>query len=420
MRIVLVGVGTRGDVQPFLALGKRLQRDGHQVSLATSREFEAFVRAHGLDFAALEGNPREEFVARGFGPEMIQINPFRLLRGLREMAGPLLERYFADIERACVGADLVLWGFWGVPAVHVAEKYGIPSMGALVQPWTRTRAFASVGWPLRSNMGAPLNWLTHVVAEQSLWQLFRPQWNDWRKRRLGLRPLPIWGPYGIMLRSHYPILYGFSPRVVPRPPNWQDNVTVTGYWFLDGQPGWQPPAGLLDFLRAGPPPVYVGFGSMATGAEQRITEIALQALKRSGQRGLIVSGWGGLGQGETSDHSVFVIESAPHDWLFPQMAALVHHGGSGTVAAGLRAGVPTIVVPHFADQPFWGWRVQRLGVGPKPIPRPRLTAERLAAAIRVAVSDPAMRERAARLGEAIRAEDGTGNAVQAIYRNLNL
>jgi UDP:flavonoid glycosyltransferase YjiC (YdhE family) len=220
-----------------------------------------------------------------------------------------------------------------------------------------------------------------------------------------------------MRRQRYPILYGFSPTVVPKPADWGERIHVTGYWFLERPSDWQPPADVADFIRSGPPPVYVGFGSMGNRDPREVTEIVLDALDRCRQRGVILTGWGGLSRADLPDN-VFGIESMPFDWLFPRMSAVVHHGGAGTTSAGLRAGVPSVIVPFFADQPFWAERVCRLGVGPGPVHRKRLTAERLARAISIAVNDSRMRDRAGEIGERIRGEDGVAAAVHFIDRYL--
>ena len=147
--------------------------------------------------------------------------------------------------------------------------------------------------------------------------------------------------------------------------------------------------------------------------------MVLHALARVKQRGILQTGWGGLSNADLPD-DVFAVDSIPHDWLFPQMAAVVHHGGSGTTAAGLRAGMPTVIIPFFADQPFWGARVFELGAGPAPIPKKRLTLERLADAIRAATSDEVIRGRASALGERIRAEDGVRQAVEVLQHYLHI
>jgi sterol 3beta-glucosyltransferase len=209
------------------------------------------------------------------------------------------------------------------------------------------------------------------------------------------------------------VLYGFSPAVIPPPPDWGSEIHVTGYWFLDPPDDWTPPPGLEEFLQAGPPPVYIGFGSMSSRNPGEAARQVLEALARTRQRAVIFSGWGGL-QPADLPSSAIAIDPVPFSWLFPRCAAVVHHGGAGTTAAGLRAGVPSVVIPFFADQPFWGRRVAELGVGPAPIPRKKLTAERLARAIETAMGDRDMRRRAADLGAKIRTEDGIGRAVAVV------
>ncbi len=203
--------------------------------------------------------------------------------------------------------------------------------------------------------------------------------------------------------------------MIPPPADWDGQLHVTGYWFLDPVDDWTPPADLSEFLQAGSPPIFIGFGSMSTRNPAETTDLILQAVARTGQRAILLSGWGGLRKTNLPD-TVFMVESVPFAWLFPRVAAVVHHGGAGTTSAGLRAGVPTIIIPFFADQPFWGQRVAKLGVGPAPIPRKQLTAERLAQAIQTAVSNQAMRQRAAELGTKIRAEDGIARAVEVIQQ----
>ena len=214
-----------------------------------------------------------------------------------------------------------------------------------------------------------------------------------------MAPAPFWGPFASLQRQEQTILYGYSPQVLPPPKDWDDFIHVTGYWFLEPPAGWEPPVDLVNFLQSGPPPVYIGFGSMVNSKPEETTDLVLQALARIGQRGVLSAGWGGLKK-EDLPETVFMIGSIPFSWLFPQMAAVVHHGGAGTTSIGLWAGIPSIVTPFMGDQPFWGQRVYELGVGPRPIPRQRLTVDRLAESIRCAVSDTAMRKRAARLGNA--------------------
>ena len=174
-----------------------------------------------------------------------------------------------------------------------------------------------------------------------------------------------------------------------------------------------PPAALLDFLQYGSPPVYIGFGSMSNRNPEQTADLVIEALTLTNQRAVLLSGWGGL-QGTNMPDSIFMIDSIPHSWLFPRVSAVVHHGGASTTAAGLKAGIPSVVIPFFGDQPFWGQRVADLGVGAKPIPRKRLTAERLAKAIQEVVTNEDMRRRAMKLGKQIQTENGIESAVEII------
>ena len=316
---------------------------------------------------------------------------------------------------ACRGVDLVLAGMGGIYiGLALAEKLDLPLLQAYLVPFTPTRAFPSVlvaSFP--SFLGGSLFRLSHHLTRQIMWQGFRSADRLARHSVLGLPAAGFWGPYDSDRTHGLPILYGISPSVIPQPADWGDDIHVTGYWFLDSADDWTPPSALMDFLEAGSPPVYIGFGSMSTRKPEEMAALIIRALGRIGQRAILLSGWGGLRRSDLPE-TAFMIDSIPHSWLFPRVAAVVHHGGAGTTAAGLRAGVPAVVVPFFGDQPFWGQRVAELGVGPKPVPRKKLTVERLAEAIQAAVTDDAMRQRAADLGSKIRAEDGVGRAVEII------
>jgi sterol 3beta-glucosyltransferase len=229
---------------------------------------------------------------------------------------------------------------------------------------------------------------------------------------LGLPPAPFWGPYNAALLQDS-ILYGFSPSVIPKPVDWDSNIHVTGYWLLDSGSDWTPPSDLVEFLAGGTPPIYIGFGSMSNRNPEETANLCLQALAQTKQRAIMLSGWGGLQKSNLPD-TVFMIDSVPHSWLFPRVGAVVHHGGAGTTAAGLRAGVPSIIIPFFGDQLFWGQRIAELGVGPEPIPRKKLTVERLTQAIQQAVTDESMRQCASNLGAKIQAEDGIAGAVSVV------
>jgi len=318
---------------------------------------------------------------------------------------------------ACRGMDLVLAGIGGLfVGLALAEKLELPLLQAYYIPFTPTRAFPSFLFlKLPSWFGGSLNRLSYHLSRQIMWQGFRLADRLARQKVLGLPAAPFWGPTNNDRVHHPPILYGFSPSVIPPAPDWDGNIHVTGYWFPYPEAGWTPPLALVEFLGGGAPPVYVGFGSMSNRKPEETADLVLQALARTGQRAIILSGWSGLHKADVPD-SVFMLDSIPFSWLFPRVAAIVHHGGAETTAAALRAGVPSIVVPFFGDQPFWGRRVAELGVGPEPIPRKKLTAERLAQAIQEALTDQTMRRRAADLGAKIQAEDGVARAAAVVQQ----
>ena len=413
MRLTILALGSQGDVQPYIALGAALKDAGYDVRLATHINFEELVRGQGLEFFLLEGNPRE-MIETEAGQALMETGPNIVthVRQLKSMANELIQQVLSGSLNACQGPDAIIHSAFGFGGFYIAKKLGVPSIAAFIMPFTRTRKFPSITMP-QLRLGSFYNWYSHIFFEQLFWQMFRPGVEKWLRESLGLPRPSLMGDFGTMHKRGHSIIYGYSPTVVPKPPDWGERIHVTGYWFLERQSNWQPPPDLLDFLQSGPPPVYVGFGSMSNRNPEEVTEIVLKALERCKQRGILLTGWGGLVKTDLPEH-VYPIESIPFDWLFPQMTAVVHHGGAGTTASGLRAGIPTIIVPFFADQPFWGERVFRLGAGPKPIPRRQLTVERLAAAIDTVLRDPGMRKRAETIGERIRAEDGLAAAVDAI------
>lgn len=413
MHLTLLAIGSRGDFQPFLALGHALKQRGQTVRLVTHSIFESEVLRHGLEFFPLEGNP-QEMMQQTEGREWVESthNPIKFVRGFRMLMGQVIHRSMLDAYEAAKGSDGVIIGgpsyYFGT---SVVEKLAIPFVQAYVQPIHPTGEFPSALFPIPLKGGRVFNQLTHVAGGMSFWTLLRPVVNTGRREHFQLPPIGPMGPFLEQNRQRLPVVYGYSEAVLPRPKNWGDHLQITGYWFLD-EPGWVPPQSLTDFLDAGPAPVYIGFGSMADRNPERMTEVALGALKRAGKRGILLTGWGGMAQTDLPD-DVLKIDAVPHAWLFPRMAAVVHHGGAGTTAAGLRAGRPTVIVPFFGDQPFWADRVQALGVGVK-VMRKNLSAETLGAAIARVTSDDAIIRRAAGVGERIRAEDGLGAASDRI------
>ncbi|MDJ0572904.1 MAG: glycosyltransferase [Pleurocapsa sp. MO_192.B19] len=420
MKITILALGTRGDVQPYIALGLGLQAAGHEVTLASLELFQNFVTDYGLEFASL-GSVSEEFRKRSMQEAKRNTIPFHGLFGrvrFWSLFCSFLEPLMVNTWNICQGTETIIYSRLTLTGYHIAESLRVPGIAAYTNPLTPTQAFPNPLCTLDFRLDGTLNWLTHVLEGQFRWQFARKKINQWREQTLKLPPVNITGVYRRQQKQQIPILHCYSPAVVPKPPDWPERAYVTGYWFLDPSPEWQAPKELLDFLAAGPPPVYIGFGSMTGTNPEALTELVLAAITQTGQRGILLTGWGALSNADFLPDNVFKIDSVPHDWLFPKMAAVVHHGGAGTTAAGLRAGVPSILIPFGADQPFWGQRVAELGVGTKPLPRKKLTVERLAAAIRTVTTDQAMKARASALGEKIRSEDGITRAVELFHRYL--
>lgn len=405
MHITILALGSRGDVQPYATLGSGLKAAGHQVRFITFESFASLVAENGLDFHPVRGNAQA--LVAGAGADTLA-----LVRSFSSLA----EGYARDLSAPQLGeTDLLINQLpAGLYGFDLAEKYGLPMLLAAVIPLARTNAFPLMGFPRLPLPG--YNQATYKLGEQMTWQMFRGVINRWRRQTLKLPPVPLTGYFRQLGTRQVPILNGFSPHVVQRPADWGEHIHISGYWFRDDA-GWQPPADLQAFIEAGSPPVFIGFGSMPIRDPQRTTQIILEALKQSGQRGILHIGWGGLGN-QTLPDTVFRIEYAPYSWLFPRMAMLIHHGGSGTTAFGLRAGIPSAVVPFVFDQFYWGERIAALGAGPKPIRQQQLTVKRLRETIQRGVSDPQVRQKAAELGQKIRAETGMENAIRVIEQVL--
>lgn len=414
--ITILAVGSRGDVQPYCALAVGLQRAGHRVRFATHYNFKELVSKQGLEFAPIAGNFQELLKSE---------EGLKLLEGKRSklVSEELFQTQLLDSWQACQETDVIIftplttWGY------HIAEKLAVPCFFASCIPLSPTRAFPFLkgAGASRNPLAGTLNYASYLLVEFLFWQSQRKNINRFRRETLDLPLLPIGGLRFTRRRplnlSPLPMLYGFSPSVIPKPNDWPGYLHVTGYWFLDQMQDYQPPNELVNFINDGSRPIYIGFGSMTSRQPDCLTQIAIEALNRNNQRGILLSGWAGIGKVNLPDN-IFVCDFVPHEWLFPQMAAVVHHGGASTTAAGLRAGVPSLVVPFIGDQLSWGQRVANLGVGPAPISYKELSVELLASAIQMAVSDQAMRDRAVVLGQKIREENGVANGVEAFHSHL--
>ena len=410
MKIVLLTMGTRGDVQPFVALGQGLKRAGYEVKLVTGTDFEDDVRSQGLEFAPLRADIHA-LLASPEGKAVLAGDKLSTLRLVRDKIIPMTRDILEDCWAAVADADAIVYHPKILAGPHLAEKLGIPAFRGFFLPLiVPTHAF-----PLpiltRRSLGGFVNRLSYRLMDSSVYFLRKPI-RQWRQASLGLKPKQAKG-----FEASLPVLYAFSRHVIPPPSDWGDHVHVTGFWHPEPPTDWRPPTELSAFLSAGEAPVYVGFGSMTSRKPEETATIVFDALRMAGCRAIVSEGWGGMKAGNVPEN-VLMIRDVPHEWLFRQVSAVVHHGGAGTTSAGLRAGKPTVICPFMGDQPYWGDVVHRMGLGPKPIPQKRLTANLLASAISESVGDESKRVKAVELGEKLRSENGVMRAVEIVSERL--
>ena len=455
MNIVIQIVGSRGDVQPFVALGQVLkQKFNHRVRIATHPTFRQFVTENGLEFFSIGGDPAElmAFMVKNPG----------LMPGIESMkAGDIGKRRKTIYEmingcwRSCIEAgdgtgiavsdelletrsidstipmgdvdnnklfiaDAIIANPVSFAHVHIAEKLGIPLHLMFTMPWSPTQAFPHpLANIISSNTDQKLaNFISYSMVDMLTWQGLGDLINKFRERVLHLEPVSIiWAP-GMLGRLKIPYTYCWSPALIPKPRDWGNHINISGFYFLNLSTNYTPPPDLAAFLDGGPPPVYIGFGSIVVDDPNAMTRLIFDAVRKSGQRALVSKGWGGIGADELGiPEGVFMLGNCPHDWLFKRVSCVVHHGGAGTTAAGIASGRPTMVVPFFGDQPFWGAMINRAGAGPKPIPYKDLTADNLATSIAECLK-PESLNRAAELSEKIKQERGNEDGADAFHKQL--
>ncbi|KAJ0052744.1 hypothetical protein Pint_01591 [Pistacia integerrima] len=436
LQIVMLIVGTRGDVQPFIAIGKRLQDYGHRVRLATHSNFKDFVLTAGLEFYPLGGDPKVlagyMVKNKGFlpsGPSEIPIQRNQMKEIINSLLPACKE---PDLDSGIpFKADAIIANPPAYGHTHVAEALEIPIHIFFTMPWTPTSEFPHPLSRVKQSAGYRLS---YQIVDSMIWLGIRDMINDVRKKKLKLRPVTyLSGSQGS--DSDIPHGYIWSPHLVPKPKDWGPKVDVVGFCFLDLASNYEPPESLVKWLDAGTKPIYIGFGSLIyypfscqpVQEPEKMTQIIVEALDITGQRGIINKGWGGLGNLAEPKDSVYLLDNCPHDWLFlqckavvslyPEAASCVHHGGAGTTAAGLKAACPTTIVPFFGDQPFWGDRVHARGVGPPPIPVEEFSLAKLVDAINFML-DPEVKMRAVELAKSMEKEDGVTGAVKAFFKHF--
>lgn len=410
MHLTLFAFGSWGDVRPLVVLGMGLKTAGHQARIVASPGYAGWVRERGLDFFPLTVDVQK--IAADNAASMR--STIERLRVVRNELPKAITQIGLDVLEASRGSDALLTIEFSLAfLLGVVQVNNLRTIIVNPGPLTPTGAFPSAGVPPRP-VWLPFpqlyNRLSYQFVQRLEWMIVGKARHSLDARLLGSSAASFRDFQAMLADTHALTLV--SPHVVPRPPDWGDNQHLTGYLF-DDDPDWSPPQALLDFLAAGKPPVYIGFGSMPDPSPAMTTRLLIDAVQIAGQRAVILKGWARYGSVEIPEN-VYVLDYAPHNWLFPRMAAVAHHGGAGTTAAGFRAGVPMTVVPHNGDQPYWGSLAARLGVGTAPIPRKKLTAARLARALGEATTSLAMQDKAVHLSRKIASEDGVELAVRAI------
>jgi sterol 3beta-glucosyltransferase len=428
MRVLVYAYGTRGDVQPYLALADGLARAGHDAVLAAPERFAAFLNGqsaagHGIEFSPwddesldlLDRPDVKEMLLNSQSPEELA----KTQAYLRAESFRLYPRLLDGIwQAAASGADLLVHPYVGATAVHqVAEKLGVPNVLAVLYPsyvtsWyypspdlasQELSRFGNRMGHVRYNRRTPVPEVVAAIGR-------------WRAESLGLAPRTGWldtkhRPDG----SDTPVLHGFSRHLVPIAPDWPEWAHTTGFWQLPTAPDWTPPEELTRFLAAGPQPIFVGFGSMSSNDPEAAGEKVVAAVRKAGVRAIVVTGWGGIKIADPPDQ-ILVLEDMPYDKLFPLVSVAVHAGGAGTLNAALEAGIPQVPCPFHDEQHTWSRRLVKAGVATEPIWQKDLTPEGLAAAIDTALTDARLKSSVERLRELVRVEHGTANAVAALER----
>jgi len=410
MRALLLTVGSQGDVQPFVALASRLRSDGHEAVLAAPALYRGLAAACDVPFVPLDLD-LEQLGAALAGQHGLR-HLLTFCRSLGRAAGALLPGATAAAQ---LDADVVVHHPVLPVGQHLAEFLGVPAVVAQLQPaLVPTREFASAAWPCR--VPGVLNRPSYRAARALSGAWARPRIERWRRDVLALPPRPgRHDPLRDAGGGPVPVLHAYSAHVVPRPADWPASAQVTGYWLLPRTSGWTPPRRLAEFLEAGEPVVYLGFGSMPGPDPEALTAALATAAARHGFRAVVASSSPALRR-LLPPGRFLVIRQAPHDWLFSRVRVVVHHGGAGTTGAAVTAGRPQVIWPFGVDQHFWAGRMTRLGVAPAARPVRALTGAALAAALGQALGDPRLAAAARDLGDRVRAEDGCGAAVARLER----
>ena len=416
--ITLLTSGTRGDVIPYIALGEGLQDAGYKVNIAAPIGFANLIHEHKIQFSPFEGNPSDLLVEQGNSTPLTLgknfIHSIQSTKNFLTQARPLYRKMLQTALEACQGSDLIIHGLPTLWGSHIAEGLKIPAVRAMLQPLAPTNEFASALLPFRFSIKG-INWLSHVITTQMIYLSWRSEINYARRTLFQLGSASLLDS-SLRHISEQPLtLNGFSEQILPRPQDWNDKQIITGYWrkeIISTQDNRL--AEIQKFIESAKNLVAIGFGSPSTKDISQTINILEKALTLTNAQAIftIPSKW----HNEIKSKDIFAIDYVPHDWLYKHVKVAIHHGGAGTTSASLHAGIPTITLPLAIDQFFWGERIYKIGVGPKAIPQRKLTAEKLAHAIQIALSDEVMKARAKSVGEKLSLENGIQVAVSQMRK----
>jgi len=413
MRFTMMCIGSTGDVRPYVLLGKELKNRGHQVKIATFESFREMIEKEGLTIHPISGSATD-LMASIMRPG---ISGLAFLQNFEAAIRDIAPMLISDLQNACEDAEAALCTYFGSTAYSIAEKNHIPCIQTHYFPMDYNSS-APISSAPGQRLGKTWNKTTYKVGYLMINTLEKRYLTGWRKEQ-GMRVRKIRPRPDYSINGHtIPVLYALSPLLFPRPLNWNEHIHMTGFWTNPQKESFTPSDELAHFLESGPEPVYIGFGSMVSGDMNKTFDLVVDAVKASGVRAILAKGW--AGSNVDVPKNIYLADYIPHDWLFDHVSAVVHHGGAGTTAAGLRAGKPTLVIPFGGDQPFWGSRVRALGCGPKPIRRESLTVERLSKTLIELMTTPAYRVAAEELAPRLNSENGVVTAANIIEREVRL
>lgn len=413
MRILLIGYGSRGDVQPLVVLGVGLKQAGYDVAIGAGVNFRDMVIDAGLGFepfqtdieALMNSEIGKAWANKSSGNSLAEA------RNTKRMADSHVNGMGEALYEMAKQYDVLVSGLMVFMVVErVAQKLGKKHITINFAPFTPTREAHATLVPIAPRRNSFLNRWAGYMGQYFIYWTTEAASNRYIKSIGG--ETMTFKKFLHAYNREIPVIHAISPSVMPKPADWDDKKYVTGYWLPDRVDGWTPAPELAQFLASGERPIYIGFGSMPNTDPQGLIDRIVEAFTKTGKRAIISSGWAGLDADSLPDNIFLLKGSIPHNWLFSQTAGVIHHGGAGTTAEGLRAGVPQAIVSHFADQPYWGDRVHDLGVGVKYVRHHKLTAEWLIDAITRMTSDREMQDKAKRLSAIIGQEDGVKETVR--------